>query len=135
MCSVAMNFSKLAICFIVRICVRCRTVSSEQGTSGATTYSFASMSGGAHGRSDIGGVGAGFRLAVEEFSTDELADVLGEVFKADADAGTRLVAGGSAALSTATSPACASFVARGSAGKSRITLLKVLRASASFRSD
>src|ERR1700753_2595796 len=117
MCSVAMNFSKFSICFMVRICVRCKTVSSEHEMSGATTYSFASTSGGAHGRSEMGGAGAGaaFRFGLEIFSADRFAfraaafgesleesGKPGEPLAADADAGTTLTAGDSAALSTAT---------------------------------
>src|SRR5215469_15558043 len=99
MCSVAMNFSKLAICFIVRVCVRCKTVSSEHGMSGATTYSFASTSGGAHGRSDIGTAGAGFAFRVDKLAAGafpELSagfDAAGEAFSDEVDAGTRLLLG------------------------------------------
>ena len=128
---------------MVRICVRCNTVSSEHGMSGATTYSFASTSGGAHGRSDMGGAGAGtaFIFALEEVSADALAEILGEGFgkpgeplAAEADAATTLADGDVAALSTATSPSLASF-ASGAVGKSRITALNALRASANFRSE
>src|ERR1700742_2664477 len=107
MCSVAMNFSKFAICFIVRVCVRASTVSSEHATSGATTYSFASTSGGAHGRIETGGAGAGCGTAgaipLDEFPADEAreapADERSEAapFGGAVEAGTILTAGDSAA--------------------------------------
>src|ERR1700722_17210498 len=131
MCSVAMNFSKLAICFIVRVCVRWSTVSSEHVTSGATTYSFASTSGGAHGRIETGGAGAGgaapdtlaelFTEALGEFPADafgdDASDAFGptDAFGAAVEAATRFAAGESAALSSATSAFLASL-ADGSAG-------------------
>src|ERR1700728_5250863 len=85
MCSVATNFSKLAICFIVRICVRCSTVSSEHATSGATTYSFASTSGGAQGRIEIGGAGAGATApdTFAEFVATALREFPAEAFGED----------------------------------------------------
>src|ERR1700733_6842358 len=115
MCSVAMNFSKLPTCFIVRVWVRCKTVSSEHATSGATTYSFASTSGGAHGRIEMGGAGAGggtgFADALGETTSEfgEAADALA----GDVEAAT--TAGDSAAFSSAARATFASFAA-GSVG-------------------
>src|ERR1700744_134649 len=117
MCSVARNFSKLAICFIVRTCVRCNTVSSEHATSGATTYSFASMSGGAHGRIETGGAGAGtaLALALNEAAVEARGEFPAgpfgapEAFADVVEAATTLPVGASAALSSATTAAFASF--------------------------
>src|SRR3984957_11799614 len=111
MCSVAMNFSKLAICFIMRIPVRSNTVSIEHATSGATTYSFASTSGGAHGRLEMGVAGGALRSAF-----GEAADTL--VVEVDPTAAFNTF--GSGVLSSASRAAFASF-AEESLGKSRIT--------------
>src|SRR6202000_3575622 len=91
--------------------------------------------------------GAPFRFGLAVYSADRFAfraaafgesleesGKPGEPLAADADAGTTLTAGDSAALSTATSPAFAS-AASGSAGKARITPLKALRASGNFFSE
>src|ERR1700722_19658697 len=104
MCSVAMNFSKFASCFMVRTCVRWTIWSAEHDTSEATTYSLASTSGGAQGRITAGGIGWGMELAAG-----------GET--AGGALGTGAAATTATGLSSATSAALASFAAA-SLGKS-----------------